>query len=400
MIATSNQRISDTLFDTLNFTVSVNYYFTIRNYTNTSRIYLVASGYEQRERISLNLSIPLKTWDKKRQRAKELNQNLIHTNLVIGQMETKIEKIKLNYLANDMILTPELLVKELKEDLSRLNFLAFFKQGLKHEEKFLEKGSLKRHRAVYHKLLEYKEYIPFNEIDHKFFDDFKFWCRKRGNAHTTIASNIASIKKFLKMAIKDGIKLKIDLEDVRAGSSRGNRTPLSLEETKRFIRYYNSEFIDQTDKLTIGYFLFSCMTGLRVSDVGNLERKNILDEYISFISKKSKKDQLINLNKLACEIIEAEPNLFIKRVAEQTMNKTLKKVALSMKMRKKVTFHTSRHTFATLYLIAGGRIENLMQLLGHKKIETTMIYSHIVALDANKDVYKLDELFSKKSGQE
>ena len=38
--------------------------------------------------------------------------------------------------------------------------------------------------------------------------------------------------------------------------------------------------------------------------------------------------------------------------------------------------------------------------LGHKKIETTMIYSHIVALDANKDVYKLDELFSKKSGQE
>lgn len=105
------------------------------------------------------------------------------------------------------------------------------------------------------------------------------------------------------------------------------------------------------------------------------------------------------MNKLACEIIEAEPNLFIKRVAEQTMNKTLKKIALSMKMRKKVTFHTSRHTFATLYLIAGGRIENLMQLLGHKKIETTMIYSHIVALDANKDVYKLDELFAKKSGQ-
>ena len=114
MITPSNQRISDTLFDTLNFTVSVNYYFTIRNYTNTSRIYLVASGYEQRERISLNLSIPLKTWDKKKQRVKELNQNLIHTNLVIGQMETKIEKIKLNYLANDMILTPELLVKELK----------------------------------------------------------------------------------------------------------------------------------------------------------------------------------------------------------------------------------------------------------------------------------------------
>jgi len=399
MFTSTNQSISDTLFDTLNFTVSVNYYFTIRNYPNTAKIYLVASGYEQRERISLNLSIPLKAWDKRKQRAKELNQSLIHTNLVIGQMETKIEKIKLNYLANDMILTPELLVKELKEDLSRLNFLAFFKQALKHEEKFLEKGSIKRHRAVYHKLLEYKDYIPFNEIDHKFFDDFKYWCRKRGNAHTTIAANVASIKKFLKLAVKDGIKLKIDLDDVRAGSSRGNRTPLSLEETKKFIKFYKSEFIDQTDKLTLGYFLFSCMTGLRVSDVGNLERKNIMDEYISFVSKKSKKDQLINLNRLAIDIIKEEPNLFVKRVAEQTMNKILKKIALNMKMRKKVTFHTSRHTFATLYLIAGGRIENLMQLLGHRKIETTMIYSNIVALEANKDVYKLDVLFDKESGQ-
>ncbi|HBK84271.1 MAG TPA: hypothetical protein DDZ41_11880 [Flavobacterium sp.] len=398
MFNSKNQSISDTLFDTLNFTVSVNYYFTIRNYPNTAKIYLVATGYEQRERISLNLSIPLKTWDKKKQRAKELNQKLIHTNLVIGQMETKIEKIKLNYLANDIILTPELLVKELKEDLSRLNFLAFFKQGLKREEKFMEKGSLKRHFSVYHKLSEYKEYISFNEIDMKFFDDFKIWCRKRGNAHTTIASNIASIKKFLKLAERDGIKLKINLEDIKAGSSRGNRTPLSLEETKRFLKYYYSGFADETERITLGYFLFSCMTGLRVSDVGNLERKNIIDNYISFISKKTKIDQIINLNDIALDIIKQDKNLFIKRVREQTMNKILKEIAKKMKIRKKITYHTSRHTFATLYLIAGGRIENLMQLLGHKKIETTMIYSHIVALEANKDVYRLDELF-KKSGQ-
>ena len=91
--------------------------------------------------------------------------------------------------------------------------------------------------------------------------------------------------------------------------------------------------------------------------------------------------------------MKLEPNLFVKRVAEQTMNRTLKRIASSINNQKKVTFHTSRHTFATLYLIAGGKVENLMLLLGHKKLETTMIYVKIAAVDANKDVFKLDDLF-------
>lgn len=393
MILSRNESIFDTLVDTAQFYVSVKHYFTIRKFGKESAVYLFISGNKERERISLDIKVPTLLWDQKKTRLKETNQKMIDFNLVLGQIESKIEGIKVSYRLTERILTPSILKKELKSGLSRLSFLAYFKIALNAERSFMEPGTYKRHHSVLLKLGKFKEDILFSDIDSSFFKDYRIWCVKQGNAHTTIAANIISIKKFLKIAKKDGVKLKIDLDDVIAGSSRGNRTPLSVEETKRFYKYFSSGFASENDKLTIGYFLFSSMTGMRVSDIGNLKRNAIMDDYVSFISKKTKTDQVISLNKIALNLLKLEPNLFVKRVAEQTMNKTLKRIALSMNIRKKVTFHTSRHTFATLYLIAGGKVENLMLLLGHKKLETTMIYVKIAAVDANKDVFKLDDLF-------
>jgi site-specific recombinase XerD len=60
---------------------------------------------------------------------------------------------------------------------------------------------------------------------------------------------------------------------------------------------------------------------------------------------------------------------------------------------KKISFHVARHTFATLFLKMGGKIQNLQQLLGHSSISTTMIYSHIILADANEEVFLLDKIF-------
>lgn len=399
MVIASNDRIFDTLVDTPKFNVSVKHYFTIRNFGTQSAIYLFISGNKERERLSMDMKVPTLLWDAKKERVKEINQTMVDVNLVLGQITSKIENIKVQYRLTERFLTPKLLKKELKSGFTRVSFLAYFKEALKMERNFMAKGTHKRHNSVYAKLCKFKEDIAFQDIDLQFFKDYRNWCVKQGNAHTTIAANIASIKKFLKMAKKEGVNLKVDLEDVVAGSSRGNRTALSLYDTKRLMKYYQSDFISENEKITLGYFLFSCVTGLRISDVAQLQRKDLGNDYISFVAQKTKTDQLVTLINLAADVINEEPQLFVKRIAEQTMNKILKKVATQLGIKIKVTFHTSRHTFATLYLIAGGKIQNLMLLLGHKKLETTMIYSHIVAVDANNDMYKIDDLFNKKSGQ-
>jgi site-specific recombinase XerD len=62
-------------------------------------------------------------------------------------------------------------------------------------------------------------------------------------------------------------------------------------------------------------------------------------------------------------------------------------------IKKKVTFHVSRHTFATSFLRAGGQIEKLQILLGHSSLQQVMVYVHIVASEANKEIFLLDDLF-------
>jgi integrase len=224
-------------------------------------------------------------------------------------------------------------------------------------------------------------------------DKYRKHYTKLGNQYTTISGNIAGIKKFLGLAVKAGIKLKIDLKTIDVGSTKGNRTSLMPFELKKCSTYYYSEFITDSHRLILGYFLFSCMTGLRISDVQNLTRKNFIDNFITFVNVKTKIDQSIAMNMNARRLIFFEPLLFEKKFADQHINDDLKKIMKLLGINKNVTFHVARHTFATSFLRAGGQVEKLQLLLGHSDIKQTMIYSHIVQADANAEIFLLDNLF-------
>jgi len=70
----------------------------------------------------------------------------------------------------------------------------------------------------------------------------------------------------------------------------------------------------------------------------------------------------------------------------------LKILAVRAGIEKNISFHVARHTFATNFLRSGGKVENLQKLLNHQSISTTMEYVHIIAEEANKEIYLLDGL--------
>lgn len=275
----------------------------------------------------------------------------------------------------------------------RVRFTAFYKIMLDEEKVLMEIGSYNRYKAVLNKIIEYDDNVTFQDLDHNWIDKFRKHLKGLGNENTTVAGNIAAVKKFLGIANKAGIKLALNVDEIKPGSTKGNRTSLSTYELKRCCEWYFSPFISDSHRLILGYFLFSCMTGLRISDVQKLTRKNFMDDYVSFIAKKSKKDQSIALNMKARQIVDFEPNLFVKKFADQHINDELKKIMVNVKIQKKVTFHVSRHTFATSFLRAGGQVTKLQLLLGHSDINQTMIYVHIVEADANAEVFLIDNLF-------
>jgi site-specific recombinase XerD len=392
---TATDRVFDTLVATNKIYVSMKENFTFREYTKSGKtpLVLTITGNSQRERIALGLEINTQQWDKSKQRMFPVSNENQDINLILDNIKSKLTTIKTSYRLADRILTPEMLKKEYLSGMPRIRFTAFYKMMLEEEKCLMEIGSYNRYNSVLKKLIKYNDDMTFMDMDYNWFDKFKKYLRGLGNENTTVAGNIAAVKKFLTLAQKSGIKLKVNLDEIKVGSTKGNRTSLTSHELKRCAGYYFSDYIDPSYRLILGYFLFSCMTGLRISDVQRLTRKNFMDDYVSFIAKKSKKDQSIALNMNARKIIEFEPLLFEKKFADQHINDELKKIMKILKIQKNVTFHVARHTFATSFLRAGGNVEKLQLLLGHSDIKQTMIYAHIVQSDANSEIFLLDSLF-------
>lgn len=395
MLFSPHDRLFDTLVDTKKIYVSMQTSFKLRSYTNsdgTSPVYLHITGDRKRERINLKINVIAKNWDAKKQKVNPKTPDSEDINLLLDSVKAKITGIKTVYRLSERILTPEILRKELNDGMSRVLFCSFFKQALEEQKPQLSPGTFEKNLSVLNKLREYNEDLMFSQIDYAWFENFRNHFLKKGNKKTTVNTNIGVIKKFLKIAVKSGIKIRVVLDDIEVGSTNGNRTCLSTSELKKAANFFFSEFINPSHRLILGYFLFSCMTGLRISDIQKLDREGIYEDYISIIAKKTSKDQTISLNMNARKILNHEPLLFVKKISDQQINRELKKIMTFLGITKKVTFHVSRHTFATSFLRAGGAVEKLQKLLNHSSIKETMIYVHIQAAEANEQIFLLDNL--------
>lgn len=377
--------------------VQVNILFKIRPIKNNlefAKVYLHLTGSGQRQRISLDLKIKTSEWiDGTRFLAKKSKENQDY-NLYLKSVNKQLTDIEIIYRLSNLVLTPNIVLRELKNGIPSADFLTFYKVSMGERSEAVNTGTYDWHHSVYMKLKNWRQQILFTEIDFKFFEDYKLHYRKSGNGETTLNGNIASIKKYLNIAVKSGIKLRINLQDVKVGTTRGNRTSLTSVELKKILEHYYSEFTTEHDKLVCGYFLFSCMTGLRISDVQKTTRKNLADDYISFVTTKTAKDQSIILNNTAKKIIEYYEPLFVRKITDQKINESLKKIAAKLDINKSISFHVARHTFATTFLRAGGSVEKLQLLLGHSNINETMIYVHILAEEANKDILLIDNFLN------
>jgi site-specific recombinase XerD len=389
-------RIFDTIVDTRNRFVSVKTTVVKRNYINAkgeSLLYLFVTNSGKRERIPLDIYVPAHLWIKKNQRLNPVNQHCRDLNLILDNIDSKVTSIHTLFRLSNKQLSLEKFCEEFRNSIPRLDFLAFIEYQLAEEKNILRKGTLRRHQAVLEKLRRFRKEIFFTELDENMLTKIRSCFKGLGNASVTIESNMASIKKFVTAAEKKGIKMLITSSDIKVGSTSGNRTNLSPGEIFKIFEFFNSQFINPRYKLVAGYFLFSCFTGLRISDVQNLTRAQVDKINFTFITQKTTKLQHVSVSKKVREILEEDKRLFVKKVSNEEMNRVLKLIATLCGIKKKVSFHVARHSFATNFLRMGGDVQTLQSLLGHSKITETMIYVHIVNAEACEKMKLMDNLF-------
>ena len=254
-------------------------------------------------------------------------------------------------------------------------------------------------------ILKYDAKARLCDIDKDWLDGFVGHMRnakaKRTNkpfAKKTISNYLGSIITALTMAVEDGILsvnpgLTIDRKAIQGEQTK--REYLTIGEVQKLMK-------TQCKRPDIAIpFLFSCFCGLRLSDVRSLKWGNIIKDgdnwHIELIQNKTEKMVYIPLNKQARGYLPEQQGKSGDCVFHlphiMTVEKWLKKWASAAGITKNLSYHVSRHTFATMELTMGADIYTTSQLLGHTDVETTQVYAKIIDTKKERAVYLIDRLF-------
>lgn len=151
-------------------------------------------------------------------------------------------------------------------------------------------------------------------------------------------------------------------------------------------------------------FIFSCFSGLAYVDVANLKEDNIrksFDGNLWIITKRQKTNidvnvPLLDIPKMILEKYKGKlpSGKVLPIISNQKLNAYLKEIADVCGIKKNLTFHLARHTFATTTTLAKGvPVETVSKMLGHTNIETTQIYARITNNKISNDMQGLDKKF-------
>jgi site-specific recombinase XerD len=333
-------------------------------------------------------------WDDKHQLIKGKTKEVNDNNLIIRNCKSRINNILVKYRLKNTDLTPGLIRKEYLNPSYDTDFYAFWEAEMKNKKDFIAASTYAQHESVLNKLKEWRPNVNFSEVDKLFLEDFQRQCKKLKNKQNTINKNLKTIKVYINLALEQERIEKSPFKNLQKVKVRTEIEYLKKEELIILLDKYRKNLFPNNKQEGLRQYLFSCFTGIRISDSLALTYNNIVKGTLILKPKKTDKLQKIvkiPLSKPALEMIENNKEGFVfRQTVEQTVNKYLKGILGDCGINKRLRFHSARHTFATMFLHEGGKVEVLQQLLGHEDIRYTMIYVHVSDDDKEKQIRAFD----------
>lgn len=252
-----------------------------------------------------------------------------------------------------------------------------------------ELGESRTPKDILNKSLRYLESFPGGElvqiqqITSTWIESFQAYLLKdTGLSQTTAYHYAGAVRYALNRAVRENIILKNPAQYVRGiPIPETDKIFLNIDEIQRFAR------VEIRGKLWTEIrraFLFSCLTGLRVSDLKSLTWGEIERDPLQVKKRQHKTGRIVNipLNPTAWEIINDKTihkyDAYVFPVIAESLTNTnhyLKRAAELAEIEKPIGWHTARHTFATLTLENGADFFTVSKLLGHTKTSTTAVYT-------------------------
>lgn len=247
--------------------------------------------------------------------------------------------------------------------------------------------------AYMNDLNKYEEFLKKDILESDTEDLEKYLKYIKNLESTTVAHKITSIKSYFNYNIKRGI-VSVNPADKVSRPKVTKHLPeyLTEEEVGKLLDVEVKSPYDYRNK-TILELLYS--SGIRISELVNIKTPNYdSEECLIRIMGKGSKERIVPLGDYAVNIMNDYMNnyrplinkkhtdyVFINnrgdKISRQFIFKVIKKEALKKGIKKDISPHTLRHTFATHLLKNGADLRIIQELLGHENISTTQIYTHV-----------------------
>lgn len=263
------------------------------------------------------------------------------------------------------------------------------------------KESTRRNRFSTLRLLkEFKNNTAFMDITSQFVFDFESYLYNKGFHTNTVGKHMKHLKAFVNAAIDKGY---MDANDYPF-----RRYRIKMKECKHV--FLLPEELEKLEKLaccilspllmhTLDAFLFCCYTGLRYSDFTNMKKENIVmmdgHPWLVFHTIKTGTEVKLPIHLLfegkGWQMIRKYRNRleqFFSLRPNSNVNKDLNRIARLAGIDKHFSFHSARHTNATLLIYKGANITTVQKLLGHRNLATTQIYSEVLERTIVRDLKK------------
>lgn len=255
----------------------------------------------------------------------------------------------------------------------------------------------KNYQRINTLLIEYAPLAELSDIDKRFIKGFEQYLILKGNKPNTIIKNIKILKRLIRIAQSKGyINYSTEelFSEIITKKEETHKETLSNVEIIKLEKYLVENFNELTDakKEVLASFLFSCYTGVRFSDIILLTYDNIKmiknKRWLFFKMQKTSRNVYIPLEQIfnghalkVMRLFKRTRGLIFRLPSNAKTNRILKQIYKDiLKGEKNISFHTARHTAATLLLYHKIPLTTIQGILGHTHITTTEIYADLNAV--------------------
>jgi integrase/recombinase XerD len=381
---------------------------------NQVSVYARITVNGKRANISLKRKVIVSEWNSGKGMAKGNKQESRLLNRYLDNVKNRIYEAHQELVKEKaFICSQSIKARFLGEDNEEYSLLTLIDYHNTQMSESLTYGTLKNYFTTqkYIKLFLTKKRktqdVYLSQLTFRFLVDFENFLRahtpedhQKKMENNTVMKHIQRLRKMLTLAYKMEWIDKDPFIKFKPTYIKNEREFLREDELQAIIE---KEFKIERLTLVKDLFVFSCYTGLSYIDVMNLNEDNIAlgidgGRWIITNRQKTNNKVKIPLLPIAKELIAKyenhiktkKTNTLFPTISNQKLNSYLKEIADLCSIKKNLTFHIARHTFATTITLSNGvPIETVSKLLGHTKIATTQIYAKVIERKVSEDMMAL-----------